>query len=393
MGPVAFISRILSSNNCVHVKPFDFGRPSVYEAFGISVISLVISFFFWSVSILGSLRGYGTPTIVAVCLESFIDCLSTVLVLYRFAAPDALELTPRNHILEGRTSVMCSLTMVSLALILIVFALIELSEGVVDGPYEMTVEVMLSVPSTVLYLVVGMLQLQMAWILQLKSLKQDAIISILGALVSFFTLLSALINLIDRVEEDEASPVPIRPDGGTHGGSPLVAPGRSLVSGPGSTIAGGQHGPSPWRPMWRIGRRRVYRYWWLDEVCTIVVATFMLVLGIWQLLEDTRAGSKWWTRAFWRTPLPSAMATPSIIRRTGHQPARSVADSFTDEVRGVEDLEASPACREQPHESTSLLSPASRNSSHEPLAGTVVAGVESPPAATPGVLSGTPTWG
>lgn len=44
----------------------DFGRPTQREAFGLTVASLVISAVFWTIAVFGSMRGYGTPTVVAV---------------------------------------------------------------------------------------------------------------------------------------------------------------------------------------------------------------------------------------------------------------------------------------------------------------------------------------
>uniref|UniRef100_A0A7S2CJ47 Uncharacterized protein n=2 Tax=Haptolina brevifila TaxID=156173 RepID=A0A7S2CJ47_9EUKA len=214
-------------------------------------------------------------------------------------------LTLRNSILESRTSVVCSLTMLALATVLIVFAIYELSQHVVDGPRELTIEVMLSVPSSLAYLVVGMLQLQMAWILSLRSLKQDAIISILGAVISIGTLLAALVNLIDRIEVDEDYPAFASP---WHHPAALL-PGSDNRS---DRLLGAHR---PWWAMAHAVGRRVYRYWWLDEVFTIATASVMLLLGAWQLLEDTRIGARWWRHSFWFAPLPALEKDASSRRR------------------------------------------------------------------------------
>lgn len=49
---------------------------------------------------------------------------------------------------------------------------------------------------------------------------------------------------------------------------------------------------------------RNYKYWWLDEVFSLVIATLLLFLGVQQLREDYEAGLKFWTAAFWTDPLP-----------------------------------------------------------------------------------------
>ena len=262
----------------------DFGKPSAYEAFLLMFASLVISFFFWSVALLGSLRGYGTPSVVAVCLESALDCVSTTVVLYRFAAPDALAESPRNNALEQRTSVWLALTMVLLALLLDAFAALELVRRAIAGSNELTIEVLLSLPSSVLYLVVGMMQLQMSWVLRLGSLKQDAIISILGAAVSLGTLLSAVTNLLVHAEDEEAA----------------------LVAERGHFGAGTR---------WRLKSSMHFRYWWLDQVFTIISATIMMLFGLAQLREDTKSGMRWWTYDFWTAPLPPAETRGGVLSR------------------------------------------------------------------------------
>jgi uncharacterized membrane protein len=257
-------------------RSLDFGRPTQYEAFFISVTSLVVSFVFYVVVLLLSIiKGSSTPSIIAVGLESFLDVVSTIFVVYRLAKPDALTHTGPNETLESRASVLMAMTMVLLGLILIAFALTELVRGVMHGPpTELVVEVLLALPSTVLYLVIGLMQLQMAWILRLRSLQQDAVISILGSVVSLGTLLSAIINLLKRVEDEDSL-----------------------------------HHMAP-----------AYRYWWLDEVFAIMSAVVMLLLGIKELRAEARAGSKWWQCEFWcalLSPTADASIPLSVAKSTG----------------------------------------------------------------------------
>lgn len=136
-------------------QPFDLGRPGQSEAMVVTLASLVISFFFWTVGLLDAARGYSTPTIIADALSSFLDVFSTAFVVYRLWAPGALRPNARTHLLEARTSVVLAWTMVLLAIILLATAAVGLAEKKEDGAGDLTTEVVLSVPSSVLYLVVG----------------------------------------------------------------------------------------------------------------------------------------------------------------------------------------------------------------------------------------------
>ena len=141
-----------------------------------------------------------------------------------------------------------------------------------DGAAELSIEVMLSVPSALLYLVIGMMQLQCSQILRLRSLRQDAIISILGALVSIGTLLSAVTNLsVHSMDESRMQ----------------LDAGRTYR---GTAIK------------WTLDHP--FRFWWLDEVFTILTALILGAYGAQQLIQDMRSGVRWWERRFWFEPLP-----------------------------------------------------------------------------------------
>ena len=341
------------------VRKVDFVRPTRYEILWITIASLLTSFLFWSIALLDAARGNGTPTVLAVCLESLLDCLSTALVLYRFASSDALTLTPRNQLLERRTSVFCSLTMMALAAILTTFAVVELYAGVVDGPRELTVEVILSLPSSFAYLVVGMLQLQMASVLVLRSLRQDAMMSILGAVVSLGTLFAALVNILVRVEDDEEERIAALAAASPGlGGAAAAIAGPAPVRAP-TPLAGGLH-----------SARRAYRYWWLDEVSTISTAGIMLGYGAYSLIEETRAGARWWRRAFWVSTLPASSGSVAGCTGKGATDeedatgAQCIGKGTSRASGGVSDSKLSAASREAPNEQTPLVRSGSQESIH-----------------------------
>jgi hypothetical protein len=174
----------------------DFGRPTRYEACIITQASLVVAFIFWAIGLYSACAGHGTASVIENCLESALDLASTAVVLWRLQAHDSLAHTARNAVLEARVSVFLGFTMIVLGALFISFASIALADHDKSTADDVTVEAALAVPSAILYLVVGMLQLNMAWVLNLRSLMQDATISILGAVVAVGTLISALINLI-----------------------------------------------------------------------------------------------------------------------------------------------------------------------------------------------------
>lgn len=274
-------------------RPMDFGRPGIYEVFILVLASLLVSFVFWSAALYGAYIGYGTPSVVAVCMESALDCVSTILVLYRFASPDALASTPRNVALERRTSAWLALSSVALAVLLSGFAIYELIKFAADGAAELSIEVMLSVPSALLYLVIGMMQLQCSQILRLRSLRQDAIISILGSLVSIGTLLAAVTNLsVHSMDESRMQ----------------LDAGRTYR---GTAIK------------WTLDHP--FRFWWLDEVFTLLTALILGAYGAQQLIQDMRHGVRWWEKKFWFDPLPGEDEQWGSSTDSGRASPRAVA--------------------------------------------------------------------
>ena len=75
---------------------------------------------------------------------------------------------------------------------------------------DVTTEARFAVPATILYLAVGLVQLNMACVLELRSLLVDATISLLGALVALGTLVTALMNLIMWADDQAVRACPAR---------------------------------------------------------------------------------------------------------------------------------------------------------------------------------------
>merc|ERR1719454_856387 len=254
----------------------DFGRPERFELLVLGFVSLAISFLFWGFELLIAVvdfrrEGGFSAGILENGLESLLDFLSTCVVIWRCWPLDALEPTTRNVVVEARTAVVLSATMLTLGGVFITFAVDSLIRYDITTEDTVVQEVYLSAPSALLYIFVGMLQLQVSWILRLRSVRQDAIISILGCLVAMGTLSSSLANLTEWVYEGQQG---LR--------------GNDLA-------------------------RVHFKYWWLEDVCTIVTASFLVFFGCFYLYEDTMQGHKWWVPSFWCAPLPPRAAAASPL--------------------------------------------------------------------------------
>jgi len=314
-------------DGCLDRRP-DFGRPTRYEACLITQASLFVAFIFWTIGLYSACAGHGTSSVIENCLESFLDLASTAVVLFRLGSTDALAKTARNAVLEARVSVILGFTMILLGSLFISFATVSLADHDKSTADDVTVEAALAVPSAILYLVVGMLQLNMAWVLNLRSLMQDATISILGAVVAVGTLISALINLIlwvddpngyDTLLENYPDPTDVATAPGTALQANPIPPGiiaraeRQILFP--ATNASGLDSPSGLlnRTLAYTAARVQYhfQYWWLDSVVTSITACFLIFFGVYFLIEDTRDGSRWWTSSFWFAPLPPRPAEPA----------------------------------------------------------------------------------
>ena len=170
--------------------------PGRYEALTITWLSLGAAIVFWLLDLWDAFTGQATTSIVASLFESLLDVLSTCVVLYRLKAVDALEHTARNAVVEARTSVILNGTLVVLGVFLIGFSGVSLMTGDRTTVTDITLEAVLSLPASILYIVICLLQLSMSWMLRLRSLKQDAVISLLGGICALGGTISSLVSLV-----------------------------------------------------------------------------------------------------------------------------------------------------------------------------------------------------
>jgi len=285
----------------------DFGRPTRFEACYVTQASLYVSLVFWVTALVASIVGHSSTSILENCLESALDLASTAVVLYRLAAPDALLETARNTVLEKRISFVLGSTMILLGTLFIAFAVNCLIVQTHSTEQDMAFEIVISVPSAILYLIVGMMQLQMSWVLNLRSLKQDAIISILGAVVAMGSLIAALVNMIMWIGDDP------------HGSTPKMA--SRIFSQLANETAAGVLNATLVKQRQRMEYQ--FRFWWLEDVFSVFTATILLGFGFYFVVDDTLNGSKWWRPSFWLDPLPpKTNAPPSSSEKTPLKPPR-----------------------------------------------------------------------
>lgn len=308
----------------------DLGRPSRLEARVVTMWSLYVAIFFWVIAFLNYLNGNHDQTIWENGIESFLDVVSTLVMLWRLSAPDALAHTERNAIVEARTSIFLGFTMVCIGGLFIS----DGASGIMRhdanaGQFHFrssVVDMALTLPSIMLYLVIGMLQLQMAFVLRLRSLVQDAAISLLGTIVAAGALVACIIDLLAFVKQNAISPqryVQLFDEHDNLVGYSIlqdVSPDQSLRQQlPQLTFADenrtsfrsnpfGNRIASTSAGQLSFDHAMSFTYhnhvWYLEHVTTIVSASFVLLCGLGFLYTDTRNGVRWWKAEFWFARLP-----------------------------------------------------------------------------------------
>ena len=271
-------------------RPINMAYPGEHECFVVVASAFVVSIAFWVVSLVDTYRtNMQNSAMIAMTLESTVDIISTLILLARFWNPGSLNTTPLNSLNEVRASVAVSICLIVLATILMVEACIRLlfTRGH-PSKESITFEVVLSFPSAILYLVLGMLQLSLGWRLRTRSLKQDGLTTILGATVSLGALMGALVNLLTCTYTSEL-------DAQEHHG-------ESLTAGP--EASEGQTALQPSAVILSGHRPKLhYPYFWVEDAITLTLAIVILIYSISEVVADTLDG------------------TPSLVERPVPPPA------------------------------------------------------------------------
>jgi len=289
------------------ITPFNFGNPTQREAWAITVLALTASAIFWFVSLYDTIVDF-SPLIIATLLETFIDTGSSIIVLLRVSGKDALVKTVRNHLLEARADVAVSLSMMFSALVFMSFAIQSLSKRSHTEVTEITFEVLLSFPSAVFYLMVGVAQMFIGWSLSMRSVTQDGVFNLLSAGVSLVALLGSLVNLLTETIDESISPdfnvteyAALKKLYEVMGGAICDAGGALNLEHQGEEQALKVHitcdGVDILPP---IVTQIRYPHAWVENVLTLVIGLMLFFMGLRELLYSTRVlRFQWWKARFW----------------------------------------------------------------------------------------------
>ena len=254
---------------CRHITSLrltlDFSRPSHHEVVFLTIISLMVSCYFLSQAIMDSIFRESSIAIISDAVGSAIDVGSTIVIFVRFMSPYSLAASARNAAIEARISVMLLLLMVLLGLGEVWFAMAHVASQATPTHTAIGLEVSISFPSAVLYLLIGMLQLHVGWSLRQESLVADGLISLFGALTALAGLLDALVNLLTAV--------------------PLT-----ITKPPYYTTS--------------------YPYYWLADAFGIIIGMMLVFAGWRGLRHRLRGGAAWLEAKFWCQELPPP--TPGV---------------------------------------------------------------------------------
>jgi len=232
-------------------------RPTVWDAYVLSWVSLVctVAAFFAGLVIAISARSAAT---LGYALENWVDSLSSILVLWRFWGGG--KTVPEEQLAqrEKRASIAIAITFVFLAVAVVSVAGVHFEAE--HGPEEPFTLMMLSIPSMVVFGVLGVAKL---WIgdksnLDSPSLRKDGLCSVCGSVLSMAVLLA----------------------------SALQYSGNEV--------------------------------WWLDGAAAVVISAGLMAVGLRTVVRNIAVGNRFWTLGFWvEAPSGSRPASPLVPETAG----------------------------------------------------------------------------
>jgi len=279
------------------ITPFNFGKPTQREAWAITVLALLASGFFWLVALYDTIVDF-SPLIIATLLETFIDTASSMIVLLRVSGKDAQVVNVSNHLLEARADVAVSLSMMCSAVIFSCFAIQALSQGSQTEVTEITFEVLLSFPSAVFYLIMGVAQMFIGWNLRMRSVTQDGVFNLLSAGVSLVALLGSLTNLLTEKMDERFSP-----DFNMTQYTLFMLECQKSREEIDKVEQGG-----PVNPFQCFGMQILplmvtdvrYPHSWVENVLTLLIGLLLFSVGMRELFYSSRVlHFQWWKARFW----------------------------------------------------------------------------------------------
>jgi len=245
------------THNCpAREMSFDCTSPGPREAFAISVLSLVLTTAAAAAGIVLALR-LGSTATLGFGLENLVDCVSSLLVAWRFWGGGEGTNEHMLALREERAAIGIALCFVLLAIVVGGAALMEVLTGHDaeppggDGEGGSALLLLLTAPSAAIFAALGLLKLHIGAAVDSASLKEDGTCTLAGALLSL----------------------------GVCVGVGLVSVDPSL--------------------------------WWADAVVALVVAAALLLHGGHTLLAAARRSKAWWRKRFWKlrgfVPFPQEM--------------------------------------------------------------------------------------
>jgi len=287
------------------IRPFNFGKPTQREAWAITVLALIASGFFWAVALYDTIVDF-SPLIIATLLETFIDTASSIIVVLRVSGEDALVSNVGNRLLEARADVAVSVSMMFSAIVFSSFAIQALCDDSPTEITEITFEVVLSLPSAVFYLIMGVAQMFIGWSLGMRSVTQDGVFNLLSAGVSLVALLGSLVNLLTEKVTEMVSPdfnltkfTEWQQDACSAMGTEAVERVQEVASVDGTpyNISVACGGMQIFPPLISLV---TYPHSWVENVLTLLIGLALFSMGLRELFYSTRVlHFKWWKARFW----------------------------------------------------------------------------------------------
>eukprot|EP00944_MAST-04C_sp_MAST-4C-sp1_P011346 g11346.t1 len=210
-------------------------NPGSKEAFQISIVSAVVTVIAFITGLSISISTHSSATL-GYSLENLIDLISSLVVLWRFYGGDSVsseELEKR----EKRASIGIAILMVILAICVFAVAVEHLGEG--HAPSALHQLVGLSVPSLLVFLILGGLKFNIAVKTHSPAMKKDAVCSLGGAVLSLGVLVG-----VGLFQSDDA-------------------------------------------------------IWWFDAFVAIVVSILLGLYGVRTLVKNILEDKQYWTMKFW----------------------------------------------------------------------------------------------
>lgn len=173
-------------------------EPSSYNAFILSVVSLLVTFSAFIFGIVGFMS-MGSSLILCYGFENLVDLISSAIVLWRFFMPvGSLDTEARNGILaarEQRASIGISFVIVILGFMVTIAAIEDYMRGTEKEEKDEWLLYYISFISMLVFGAMGLIKFRFSRQLNSESLYKDGICSMVGAILSASLFCNTIIIL------------------------------------------------------------------------------------------------------------------------------------------------------------------------------------------------------